>query len=360
MPIVPASWNPVIEQSGVSLSEYAYHLALDECAFWGVARPIAYRDEATNFCGVWDKPMRDMLARYLKEAQDQIERVTNFPLSPRYISGELHPCPRGIVLTNWHKVRALGSRAELLLESASFDWGNPEDEVYEVQDEAVFTHTWVGDVVPATIDEIEIRHVDSPYVIMPSAITFDAGAKTISVAIPRCRLVKPENADNPPEGWDYDDNDVFADTVDIWRVYTDTSEAGDYLCHDACTCNGVVSNALCGRVLNGAQGVIAVRPEIGHLCSCGVAVQASVNYLAGEPLTPEAREVIIRLAHTKMPEKFCDCRTWGMSWDYDNQQPAYRTFAQNENPFGLASGAWTAYQWANNMKSVRMNPLHVS
>ena len=354
MPIVIPSYStPIVEQSGLTLTEYAWHLGIGECGMWGVALPPDSDEVYGHFCSdIWSKEDRDILIRYLREAQDEIERITNFPLSPTYITGEISNCFRSPVMTKKHHVRAFGTKGQTLIEGeVTLDWSNT--------DYAELVHTWITDQ-PAVYEEIEIRHTGLDVVVVPSSIEIDTVAQTITVQIPRCRLVDPANADNPPEGWDYTDQDVFAETVDLWRVFTDTTNQGSFICRKPCTCNESLTTAACAYIRNGNQGVVEVLPATHYPCTCGATPQVSLNYLAGDPLTPEARETIIRLAHTKLPKEFCGCPTWEAKWAYDNQQPKFNTFERINCPFGLGQGAWVAYQWAMQMASVRLIPLHGS
>ena len=58
-----------------------------ECAFWGVLDPSVPVNDACS--PILTLPERKQIARYLGEAQDEIEQVCGYPLSPRWFTDEL-------------------------------------------------------------------------------------------------------------------------------------------------------------------------------------------------------------------------------------------------------------------------------
>ena len=92
--------------NAVRLAKYA-QLTQHECAFWGVADPNVAVDDACS--PLMTLPEREQIARYLGEAQDEIEQVCGFPLSPKWFTETL---PYAFTVhAKWSKVFDVGIRA---------------------------------------------------------------------------------------------------------------------------------------------------------------------------------------------------------------------------------------------------------
>lgn len=352
MPIVLAADSLILEDSAVSLARYAQLIGYSECSFFGVNADVTAYACRT----IWTLDQRRTVAKYLAEAQGEIEDILRYPLSPKWFTDEEHQlrCPTS---TKWGKVLAAGIRAETMIEAG-----------------ATVDLRGVGDVIldPATIsvatavvaDEIHIYHPDSEAEIFPSAISISGGVATIS--IPRCRLVA--NQDNPPEGWEYDDDDNFLDEVDVKRVYNDPSVNATLVSYGGfCSCGTCTETTTtgCMSIVNKEIGAIIIRPATyvdsawsvrSTLCARYGWVR--LNYRAGlESLTYQMEDAIIRLAHSKMPSEPCGCDIAQGLWKRDRAIPEAMTEKRANNPFGLNDGAWVAYRRAMSKKLVRAGVL---
>src|SRR3989304_3426589 len=80
--------NGLIDEgyNAVRLAQYA-QLTQQECAFFGVRDPAEPINEACS--PLMTLPERAQIARYLGEAQDEIEQVCGYPLSPRWFIDQL-------------------------------------------------------------------------------------------------------------------------------------------------------------------------------------------------------------------------------------------------------------------------------
>lgn len=333
----------------VSLERYAAIIQNLECSFYGVRNDDAPEPGCRT---IWTKQQRDEVARYLGEAQFEIEQQVNFPLNPRWFADEEHPyaCP---VQASWGYVIEAGVRAETDIElGATVDHTNDPAEIVVA--------TSVTDE-----NEIHIFHPDTDLEINPSAITLSGGNATI--LIPRCRMVKVEFADNPAEGWDYTDLSVFEDEVDVKRVYNDPSTNAELVWPNGCSgCQNCTeqTQTACMYVSNAKAGIFAVHPSTysngawgratGSFCCRSYPQKVRLNYRAGmNPTTLQAEDAIIRLAHSKMPDEFCGCETFMRLWRRDRKIPEILTRERLNSPFGPSDGAMISYRFALSMRLVR-------
>lgn len=348
MPVIPNLYDPIVETSAVSLLEYAQFVGYGECALFGVRPPVGY--EENDFCSnIWMKGERDHLTRFLAAAQEDLESILGYPIGERWIEGERHSLITSTIVTGWGKVTAVGKRASTLIEAGVMvDWTN-----IHLADIVV---PYVGDP-PATQDEVYVYHAGTTFEITPSSIAVGGGQ--IVIRVPRCRMVRPEFADNPEDGWKYEDGTKFADSVDVWRVYTDTNH-GVYQCRNGCGCTTALTpiNAFL-QIEDGEVGELISRPADCSTNCCSHATLVA-NYKAGRPTSVREREVVIRFAHSKMPAPPCGCDGLKNTWAADKEPPESRVFTgmRLNNPFGLSKAAWDAYAWAHSNKLVRGIPTY--
>ena len=101
-------FNSLIDEadSAVKLSQYAQILGLSEDQFWGLNNSATLNDSCNP---IWTLLERQTAARYLREAQTEIELVTGFPLSPRWFVDEFkyYGFP---IHARWTKIIAAGFR----------------------------------------------------------------------------------------------------------------------------------------------------------------------------------------------------------------------------------------------------------
>ena len=358
-PVVPpVGGGPYVElgealpRSCVSPNRYAKIIQQKECAFWGVNNP----DDPEPGCrDIWTLPQRDEVMRYLAEAQEEIEQQVDFYLCPTWVTDEQHPY-RQPVFTSWGKVIAGGVRAETVIQAGAA--------VDHSVDPAI-----IGPIVTTltSTSEIKIFYPGSEREIEPKKMLISGG--NLTVWIPRCRMVKPDLMDNPPEGLDYYDTANFLATVDVKRVYNDPSTNATLIWPHQCS--AVCGQAGCSAYT--ATGCEYVRlPEIGSLdvtpatysngqwvsgvnssCCRGRPQFVKLNYYAGAQTTKQMEDTIIRLAHSKMPDEFCGCEVWTRLWRRDRNVPEILTRERLNNPFGLADGAFIAFSFTRQFRLVR-------
>lgn len=337
-------------RSCVSLARYAKLTGYSECALMGVNAPTEAHGDCEN--PIWGEFQRDTLMHYLAEATADIEHILGYPICPTYIADEEHTY-RFPVHTRWAKLIAAGVRASSdVLADAPVD--------YSVEPAAL------GPIETSVTnaDEIKIFYPDSEREIEPVKVQIASGQ--LRVWIPRCRLVAPEAFDSPEGGLEYADDSNFLATVDVKRVYTDSStnaslvyshrDSASPCANCGClTCSEHTQSA-CLTIRNAHTGALdALRANYSGdtwRASCTRCYGARpdkvrVNYLAGlQERDLKLESAVVRLAHTKMPYSPCGCDPLKSAWERDNRIPEVLTRERENCEFGMSDGAWYAYQAA--------------
>ena len=369
MTVVPAQTTLPQDSGAVTQPLYAHMVGYDENAWFGVQRdPVA----GYACYEIIVKPERDMVARYLMEAQAEVEAELGFPVQPKWFEDERRPYALP-VLSQWGYVIEAGveARDDILLDAA----------ITHVADVGGVAQPSVTAAIVTTVtDESEIHvyypaslNVEGPVEIHPSDIDLDTVAGTVTITIPRCRLVHPDFVNNPAGGLDYDDVALFLEEVDVIRVYNDPSTHATLVWPHTCT--GSVCGcgpSCCAYTQDGC--IYVADADIGRLdvlpaaysdgwsrvtarC-CGVPEYVLLNYRAGMLVTTrQAQDAITRLAHSKMPKEPCGCERARMIWGADREMPEVYTRERLNCRFGLSVGSWIAWQFCQAMKLVRAGTL---
>lgn len=336
MAVIPTQSTQEAEASTVKLAEYAYAIRVCECAFWGVRNSPCADEQGCR--DIWKKDERDQIAFYLAEAQEEVERELGYFVGYKWVTNERHFYTRPIV-TDWGHVIAGGVR------------GETDISLSEVVNYGTEPAT-IGPIVTSVTDENEIKvyHTDTDIEVDPSSITISGG--TVTIEVPRCRLVDPDNADNPDNGLNYNDLSNFASNVDVVRVYNDTNTQAT-LVSQTCTSNcSTNESTACIYVRRPKLGSIDVPYQASNLCGCRPHF-ADLNYYSGLEMTKQARDAIIRLAHTKMPRPPCNCSPIEEFWRRDREIPDVLTRERLNCPFGQSNGAWLSWRFVQSMKLYR-------
>lgn len=366
MTVVPVAVESIAESDhALTLARYSQIIGEPECLIWGVSNAS---DDPGACQKIWSHEQRVNLARYLGEAQIEIEQIVGYPLSPKYFVGEQQPYACTRIRTRWRKLLAAGIKAVADISLAEV--------VDHTADPAVVTVNGVGALDPA---EVHVYHPGTDAEVMPSSVDVTGGVLTIE--IPRCRLVLAALEDTPSDGLDYSMVGTclsstpvpgnFECEVDVKRVYTDTSSQGTlvYPHGKTCTCSVTCTedtDTACVYIRNADLGFVdALQAAIvgsvwtTTVCRCGRApTYVRLNYLAGlTELTSQAEDAIVRLAHSKMPIAPCGCDTINALWSRDRHTPDVLDTERLNCPFGLSDGAWIAYQFAGAMRKRRMSSL---
>lgn len=333
---------------------------------------------------VYVQPQREPIARALFNAVNKMKTYLSFWPRPIYTS-EIIPLGRGTpyqlqhLQTSVGKLIKFGQRATSLIQSNvtiaySDADGDGVDDLATIQvttgiadDEiAIFFRT--ADGAPASADE--------RYEITPITVTSSSGVVTITA--PRAYFVKPNDFWHIP--WDKSDpnkreeNDAtttnvlhFVATVDVYRVYTDTTTPLQVVSDPIHTQTSQLSQSLAttgvARIVDAELGLFEARVESCAGCQ-GPIESVRVFYKAGEALQygrmeAELEEAILRLANTLMPEQPTTlCQPAWEKWSQD-RQPMRRdnVFTMQEkdlgNPFGLLQGQVNAWHVVQERKITR-------
>ncbi len=350
MPIVPLQVDVDEEYSAIRLARYAQIIQYDERRFWGIAVGV----EPSNHCrNIWTLSQRLNVARYLADAQIEMEEEVGFPIGRRWIvePQRSYAC-EGPVQYSW--VREGGIQAVSIISAgAAVVLGTDPAVIGPIA--YVGTDTW----------EIHVYHPGTSYEIDPSEVTITGGNLTIK--IPRARLVKISKCDNPAAGLDYNDLNNYSGSVDVKRVYNDPSTQAvlldNHVCSSICAsggCSNFVGDG-CIHVNETETGIVEVYPasyasgswvRSSQMCRSGYRWM-QLNYLAGKDPTKQMEDAIVRLAHSKMPGEPCGCDPAKALWARDRFVPTVLTAERLNCPFGLSDGAWFAFTQANMMKVTR-------
>jgi hypothetical protein len=203
--------------------------------------------------------------------------------------------------------------------------------------------------------------------VIPSGYTLGVG--TVTFSIPWCRLVAEAYLDNPESGWDYADVATWgAPAVDVRCISNDPSTHAVLVWRNACGtmcaqsgCTDYRQTA-CMYLQSPKLGIVDVsradytsgawvRRATGR---CDLPDWVDLHYLAGmTPITKQAIDATIRLAHAKMPDEPCGCAVTQRLWARDRTVPQVLTAERENCPFGMSDGAWTAYRFAAAMRIIR-------
>jgi hypothetical protein len=350
MTVVTAASTLLQDDGAITLPRYAQLIEYEECHFFGVHNPNLEQWDCRT---IWTKHERDTILKYLNEAQEEIEAIVGYPLQPTWITDEQHDYALPI-LADWGYVIAGG-----VLGSTDIALGETVD---HTADPAV-----VGPVATTVTDEDEIRvyHPGSEVEIHPSDIAIAGG--TVTITIPRCRMVTEALCDNPKTGLDYTELANFEATVDIKRVYNDPSthavlvwQHGNSLCSATCDEDTQTGCIYVNDAVIGSVDVLPANYSGGSwtrrslTCCSSMPQVVRLNYRAGmNPLTFQAEDAILRLAHAKMPFAPCTCDIAMRVWQRDRNVPEVLSRERYNCPFGMSDGAWIAWRFAVTMKLFR-------
>lgn len=343
MPVIPSVFNATVDLSALTLARYAQIIRYDENAFFGINAP----DNRERACRkIWTKLERDMVARNLGTAQTMIEQTLAYPLGQKWFVNEHHQNVNRF-FTRWSHIQALGIRAETTIALA-----------------VALNHATDPATIPATattvtvLDEVHFYQAGTDVEVYPDTLTISGGV--LNATFPRARLVKESAQDNPETGWSYTDTSSsgpYMQALDIKRVYTDTSDVGEFvwpLGRENCPDCLEETEPACGYVRSSESGVVTLLPATGSDCFYCGATDIRLNYCAGKPLDSNAEDAIIHLAHALMAIMPCEgCDPLMMLWKQARYVPENITVERANAKFGVQEGAWRAWVYAFNNRHFR-------
>jgi len=345
MTVIPSVFNATLDTSSLTLARYAQIVRYNENAFFGINHP---NNRDRDCRKIWEKLERNMIARYLGEAQAMIEQVLGYPLGQKWYTAEMHRNTRRF-FTRWSYVQSLGVRA-----------------VTDIALGVALSHATDPATIPATVTtvtddgEIHFYLPGTDIEVYPDSLILSGG--TVTATFPRARLVLEASQDNPDTGLTYADTapgGPYAQTVDIKRVYTDSTDVGGFVwplgdgCEPEC---GEDTEPACGYIRSNESGIVTLLPSDNDVCVWHGASEIRINYCAGKPMDPVAEDAILHLAHALMPIEPCPgCDPLMMLWKSDRSIPGTITAERANSLFGVQDGAWRAWNYANKNRHVRMS-----
>lgn len=367
--IVPSTLNEAhTYRSAVTLEHYAKAVQYTECAMFGVYQEPSVQTVGDQCREIWTQNQRNYVLRYLAEAQIEIENETNMLFGRTWVTGNLSDTnarlsdvvnysslinnklwqTRQAKYTKWRNVKALGRLQAILLDDAVV--------LDQTTDPATATLTIdpavVTDLTRVRIYEAGNYGTDRQLELNPSDM-YISGTDLV-ITIPRCRTVLFSRRDNPTQGLIYADPANFISEIDVYYFET-VNEDSFALTKSNCTC---ATRETTGCLKFTTVSTPTVTPSgscvpLSCLCS-NTDVYMGLFYEAGEVIPNQMQiDMIIRLAHSKMPDEPCGCEIAQRLWRRDRNIPDILTRDRLECPFGINDGAWIAWKFAQTLKNRR-------
>lgn len=319
--------------SAVTLEDYAHRIGYQDCAFFGVNHP----NNVNYACReIWTLDQRQSVEMALLQAQDMIENVLGYFLTPKWAVDEQHTF-RDVLPLNWCHLIEMGVVDDSMISSAAV--------IAYITDPVVVTVL----NVTCPVADIHVMFHDTDTEIMPTLKTLIGG--TLTLEIPWCRLVDPAYQDNPANGLTHADVLTWgAPSVDIRCITNDNTAYMTLHRREFCNCDDYAGTG-CAYIKNNKLSFISVIPDT-TLCGCWEF--GTFSYRSGlQQLTQQHKDAVIRLAHSLMPDEPCGCKITQRLWERDRKAPEILTRERINCPFGLSDGAWNTWVWVNTMKVVR-------
>jgi hypothetical protein len=325
------------------------------------------------------QPARDEVALALNNAVSKIVDELEYYPRPVWITDEViplrwsNPYQLQTLQTRYKHLIEFGSRGTTLIAAGQAVVYSDSDSD-TVNDTATITVA-AGALTDTTEIQIFFRTADGApasadelWEIEPTTVTLTGGNFVITAH--RALFVMPSTIWAVPYTFDVGNLDTehyadianvadFVTSVDVYRVYNDTTNAVQLVSDDLlfnCDCSSVTTtySAAGSRITDKRLGVFEVRATS---CGCSRPYEAvKVNYRAGLALVrnaidPTLAEAIIRYANTHFGQQPCAMFTrTEEKWTYD-RDPEDRNLLTPEiihNPFGIQRGAIFAWRTINN------------
>lgn len=333
------------ERGTLPLALYASRLiGVAEAQFWGVV-------ESTAASADWRLDDRNDVLKFWRDAVRDVEVRLGFHIWPRFVSAETVRLTHGSsIYLRFGHVRTLGLRSiESLQGGATIDYASKPG---------------FGVVSPIPLSgtdvlEIDVVHPGTDVPIEPELVEINGGS--VTVTIPQCRLVTLAAQNTSKVGVQTGTTASFETTVDVRRIYADTSQPGSIV-YPATESRDEVAIAAVVRLLDPVTGRVAIVPADATQIPACLSVTdpppyARINYWSG--LDPDDYRVLplvdaVRdLTHARMPyapsRDRCKAaeRLWEAARFVDEKRMA-------SSPWGSAAGALDAWRRIAGERLVRM------
>jgi hypothetical protein len=323
--VLPGPVLPIGSQPGMTLDRYAEVIGLDVNEFNGVNIPTVQRDEKCH--AIIKQSGRDLLARYLLQAEQRREEWLNYFLAPKWTIGERQTVGANnpFILHNKHLIEVGYPTVTVIEDGVAIDHGPVDPTLLDPPNDPI-TITVTTDV---DTSEIVVYYPDELVQITPNQMV-DNGDGTVTISIPRARLVLPELNDDRDDPLGYYVNSNFLDAVDVARVWADESIGAEFVwrrppcvtnCATACQAACPIIEHEYGYELSIVHFYPATYSS-GWTTGCWnysvkpdtlkVAYRSGLQDMNNEIYT-------IRLAHTLMPRAPCRCDVVRQIWEDDRE-----------------------------------------
>lgn len=278
---------------GVFLEDY-WHF--NQCA--GIGAPVQTANDKGGI--IYLQKEREMIARSLERAAGRMAQDLNYWINPAYFSEEIPigngvPIQRQFFQGRYCKLIELGKRATSLIQAGV-------NVVYSDPNSMGFNDTATVTVVTAVANaEIKLYFQQSDgaptagdyrYEIEPTVVTDSAG--TVTITAPRYLFVSPQqwareyvagdpNFNSPNVVDTTNASTGFVTAVDVYRVYTDTTDNIEVL-----AANGTLLQTYTGEIVDHELSAFRMGDLCTAVCWDYKPQRIRVNYRAGSPLVNNA------------------------------------------------------------------------
>lgn len=315
---------------------------------------------------------REMIARFMEQALIKVAHELNYWPLPAWFSdvqfiGKGKPIQNQTFRTRWPKLIALGQRAQSLIEAGSavvysdpYTLGlNTQAAVSVVttidasEVKAFFTIN-DGLFTPAGDVRFEIEPLEALSIAGTVALTGHASQFISPLLVWYKPYVTTDPNLNRPNQVDTTDAANFVTTVDLYRVYNDTSVGIEVLAGD-----GTVLQTYTGEILDPDNGIVRIGNLCDTLCYTKTPYTVKIFYYAGLPLVNgfmdnEMLEAITMLANADMNNKLTGFSSWILNQWENHRRPMIENVGNGSisllspgeanNPFGLRTGQVQAWR----------------
>lgn len=346
---------PNLLQPLYTIEAYWNYLQINENAGYGIRN---YPNERQMGCDdLWQHTQRFFLAEAIWKSLSRLEadRWLGFPLLRKYYDNVQRSYTQKIALGKW--LRGVGVETNTLIHGGkTISLSNAGIINDPVQFTVIVTFT--------DIDELVITYPGTMYRVTPSHVSIVDGMATVK--IPRARLLKTEfhrDYDDVNQRPQYDDDDNFLSSVDVYRNYLDVTTGANLVwwgpgCNlsslqsgQTISAGGSISQLAAPYVTEQRFGILYLEPATysdnawhragAALRRCPNGVQ--LNYMRGyydryDFVDPSIARAIIAITHNNLPHKYCAaCEVQGKFFEDDNRplEPAAR--------LGMGRSTWGLY-----------------
>lgn len=331
-------------QLSLTLDRYQELLQVPIGAFNGLMKDGENIGGGEEYSGIWTQTQRDRLATFLAQAEEKRENEVGYFLAPKYTSAEVHVAHNPVIFKNKNLI-SIGEQVYDEIGSVALTL---RDLYNTIIDPVIVT---ISTTTVLDADEIVVRYPGLTTEIHPLSVSLAADG-TVTILIPRCRLVDPALDDDRENHLHYDTDANFLSSVEVWRCWYRQSTGAKYFAQGFDTFNIINLCAYADNIENYRLSIAEFQPATwdGEIASptnewalCVYNVRGhwklSVNYLSGMQQSIQTELQTIHLAHTLMPNQPNNGSLISMYWQNDSAPTDPIVYT----PYGSCVGAMDAW-----------------